>query len=96
MSKMQSLQQALNSSAGKTAKGAPPEPVKGTPPPAAGGRQPSRVGQVNVSAWLDPHFKSSLRLVQARKGPSASLQDIMAEALNDLFTKYDVPTVRQD
>ena len=41
-------------------------------------------------------IKVSLRLVQARKGPSSTLQDIMAEALNDLFAKYDVPAVRQD
>jgi hypothetical protein len=51
---------------------------------------------VNISAWLNADFKSGLRLVQARKGGSAALQDLMAEALNDLFTKYNVPTVRQE
>jgi hypothetical protein len=55
----------------------------------------SRAGQVNISAWLHPDFKSSLRLVQARKGRNAALQDLMGEALNDLFAKYDVPTIRQ-
>jgi len=52
----------------------------------------SRAGQVNISAWLHAVFKSSLRLVQARKGRNAALQDLIAEAL----TKYDVPTIRQE
>ncbi len=59
-------------------------------------RPPGRAGQVNISAWMDPNFKSGLRLVQARKGPKCELQHLLAEALNDLFAKYDVPTVRQD
>jgi hypothetical protein len=97
MSKMQNLQQALRQSAGKT----PPasEPTV-TNSPAFGAmttpKPQSRAGQVNISAWLHPDFKSSLRLVQARKGRNAALQDLMAEALNDLFIKYDVPTIRED
>lgn len=59
-------------------------------------RQSSRDGQVNVSAWMHPDFKVGLRLVQARKGAKAELQDLLAEALNDLFTKYNVPVVRQE
>jgi hypothetical protein len=96
MSKMQTLQQALSASTGKTAKSAsPPVPATGEPPSATG-RSPTRVGQVNISAWLNADFKSGLRLVQARKGPSATVQGILAEALNDLFAKYDVPTVQPD
>jgi hypothetical protein len=68
--------------------------VKVAPPSAA--RQPSRAGHVNISCWLHRDFKSSLRLVQARKGTNATLQDLMAEALNDLFIKYDVPTIGQE
>jgi hypothetical protein len=45
---------------------------------------------------MNPAFKSSLRLIQAAKGPSCQLQDLMAEAFNDLFDKYNVPTVRMD
>jgi hypothetical protein len=87
------LQRALSTSSGKTAAVAEREPANVNPPAA---RQPSRAGQVNISAWMDANFKASLRLVQARKGGSASLQDLMAEALNDLFTKYDVPTIRHE
>ena len=96
MSKMQTLQQALSASTGKAAKATTPSPATLEPPMATVPRQRTRVGQVNISAWLDPNFKSSLRLVQAHKGPNATFQHILAEALNDLFTKYDVPTVRQD
>jgi hypothetical protein len=97
MSKMQNLQQALRQSSGKAAS-AEPEKQSDAPPKAQmpATRQPSRAGQVNISAWLDRNYKSSLRLVQARKGGDAALQDLLAEALNDLFSKYDVPTVRQD
>jgi hypothetical protein len=97
MSKMQNLQQALSQSTRKPV--AAPEPAASpasSPVPMPPPKPQSRAGQVNISAWLHPDFKSSLRLVQARRGGSASLQDLMAEALNDLFTKYDVPTIRQD
>jgi len=93
MSKIKSLQQALSNSSGKAAAVIEREPA---PANLTRARQPSRTGQVNISAWMDANFKASLRLVQARKGGSASLQDLMAEALNDLFTKYDVPTIRQE
>lgn len=99
MSKMQNLQQALKQSTGK---GLPaPEPVAkvmavhAPVPTIAHKPQNSREGQVNISSWLHADFKSSLRLVQARKGRNSTLQDLMAEALNDLFTKYDVPTIQQ-
>jgi hypothetical protein len=60
----------------------------------AGYLAPSREGKTNITAYLSPDFKVSLRLIQARTG--VSLQTLVAEALNDLFTKYDVPTVRSD
>jgi Antitoxin-like ribbon-helix-helix len=97
MSKMQNLQQALSRSTGKAA--SVPEPVAAPaamPAPLNTQRQPSRKGQINISAWLDGNYKTSLRLVQARKGGNATLQDLLAEALNDLFIKYDVPTIRQE
>ena len=89
--KMQMLQQMLEASTGK-------EPKRPNPPPpderpVSPSRTPSRAGQVNLTVWLDADFKTNLRLVQARKGSSAKLQDIVTEALNDLFVKYDVPTV---
>jgi len=88
--KLQALQQALNGAQPKIIQ---PEAVK--PPSGRGGYMaPSREGKTNIMAYLSPGFKASLRLIQART--EASLQALIAEALNDLFVKYGVPTVRDD
>ncbi len=49
----------------------------------------SKTGKVNVTGYFDPEVKSSLRLIQAKTGKT--IQDILAEALNDIFAKYRVP-----
>jgi hypothetical protein len=54
------------------------------------GNNPGRVGRVNVTGYFDPAVKQSLRLIQA-KYPGKTVQDLLAEALNDLFSKYNVP-----
>jgi hypothetical protein len=93
MSKMKSLQSALDRGSGKTG----PEPTSSAGPlPVVATRQSNRAGHVNISSWLPADFKTSMRLVQARKGADTRFQDIIAEALNDLFAKYNIPTVRQD
>jgi hypothetical protein len=56
----------------------------------ATGTKPHRVGRVNVTGYFDPAVKQSLRLIQA-KHPDRTVQDLLAEALNDLFSKYNVP-----
>jgi hypothetical protein len=53
-------------------------------------KQPSRVGKVNVTGYFNPAVKSSLRSIQA-KHPDKNIQVLLAEALNDLFAKYNVP-----
>ncbi|MBV8833104.1 MAG: hypothetical protein JO108_28230 [Acidobacteriaceae bacterium] len=73
-----------------------PQPATSEGPAAAKNakqRQASRVGHVNLAAWLPGDFKKSIRLVQAKKLDNSAFQDLMAEALNDLFVKYNVPTV---
>lgn len=55
--------------------------------------QPSRAGQVNVSAWLHRDYQTSLRMIHATTGRKK--QELIAEALNDLFAKHDVPQVRE-
>ena len=94
MANLKSLQQAVNRTAGKDLA---PKGAEASPPPAkpkgAAERQPTRIGQVNISAWLNPDFKAGLRLIQAQKGGNTPLQDLLSEALNDLFRKYNVPTV---
>lgn len=90
------LQAALSQSGGKTPT---PEVEANSQPkkePVTNGttRPPSREGKVNVSAWLAPSYKRSLRMVQAQT--DKKLEPLLAEALNDLFAKYDVPQVRED
>lgn len=73
-----------------------PSPDAAVTGAASGGtaRPASREGKVNVSAWLDPAFKRSLRMVQAVT--DKKLEPLLAEALNDLFQKYNVPQIRED
>jgi hypothetical protein len=54
-------------------------------------RPPSRVGKIAITAWLPPQFMSSFRLIQAQE--NRPLQELAAEAFNELFRKYNVPTV---
>jgi len=54
-------------------------------------RPPSRVGKVAITAWLPPQYMSSFRLIQAQD--NRPLQELAAEAFNELFRKYNVPTV---
>jgi hypothetical protein len=94
MSKAGTLQAALSQNSGKSKAAEPPR----INVPAAGAvetsRAPSRAGKENVSAWLHGDFQTSLRLIHARTGTKK--QELIAEALNDLFAKYDVPQVRED
>lgn len=56
-------------------------------------RAPSREGKAHISAWLNPSFRASIRMIQVQD-TGKSQQDLIAEALNLLFGKYNVPTVR--
>jgi len=97
MSKLASLQSALNSSSGRTSALAPKAQLAvPTTITTRAGKPPSRAEQVNISAWLHKDFKKSIRLVQAKRPDNSSLQDLMAEAFNDLFSKYNVPTINQE
>ena len=69
---------------------APPKPAKPAKP-APG----SRNGRVNIAGWFPANVKfqlEELRLERSRKaGRMISLQDMQAEAYNDLFKKYGRP-----
>ena len=79
------------------AKGPPLESAKAEKPgPIGPYKQPSRTGKVNVTGYFAPAVKSSFRMIQT-KHPEMTMQDLLAEALNDLFAKYNVPqTARLD
>jgi hypothetical protein len=89
MAKNQGLFKALSSAA--TNKPATPE-VTAHSEPVAYYQAPSREGKLHLSAWLPPEYKTSMRAIQMKR-PDVSLQDLFAEALNDLFSKYDVPVI---
>lgn len=63
--------------------------------PAA--RQANREGKVNVSGWFPQAVKfqlDELRLKQSReKGRRVTLEQLQAEALNDLFKKYGMAEI---
>jgi hypothetical protein len=91
MSKKTSLSDALAKAAlGSGSARLPTAAPASLPGARAEGTKPHRVGRVNVTGYFDPAVKQSIRLIQA-KHPDRTLQDLLAEALNDLFSKYNVP-----
>jgi antitoxin-like ribbon-helix-helix protein len=51
-------------------------------------------GEVNISAYFNPEVKAALRHVQAKTGKN--IKDCLAEALQMLFRKYNVPVTIPD
>lgn len=66
----------------------PPHPA----PPAF----PSRHGKIAFTFHLHPDFKRGLRLLQAQRGQGCTLENLAAEALNELFSKHNLPTVNSE
>ena len=89
--KMAALQNALKTKS-ETASPAPGSVITQTT--MASYKAPSRTGKTNLTAYLSQDYKRNMRLIQAKTGKS--LQALIAEALNDLFTKYDVPTIDRE
>ena len=87
MSKPNRLQNALKAKAEGSQIAARPTT---TVPRASSPRTPSRTGKVMISAYMPPEVRASFRLIQARH-PEKKMQELMAEAFNDLFAKYNVP-----
>lgn len=59
---------------------------------ASAGAKPGRKGRVNVTGYFHPDVKASLMMIRLRPDKrGARDQDLLAEALNDLFAKYNVP-----
>ena len=94
--KKPNMQAALKMAAapvGRTAVVTPPANIESRPSQPTT-RPPSRVGKVAITAWLPPQFMSSFRLIQAQE--NRPIQELAAEAFNELFRKYNVPTVSAD
>lgn len=53
---------------------------------------PGRRGKVNVTGYFHPDVKRSLMMIRLKPEKQGLRdQDLLAEALNDLFAKYNVP-----
>ncbi len=87
------MQAALNSAAVPANRTAPATAPANTDrrPAQSAPRPASRVGKVAITAWLPAQFMSSFRLIQAQE--NRPIQELAAEAFNELFRKYNVPTV---
>lgn len=89
MSKRANLAAALHDAGAKPAQMPPPAVV--VPETSAAGqgasmRPPSRTGQRAVTVYVKPEAHKQLRLLAVEQG--GSIQDLMTEALNDLFRKH--------
>lgn len=87
MSKMSEVRAQLEKQAKPHGSVASPKQKDAT---AAKGRE----GKIHVGAYLDPAFRKSLRMVQAQT--DSDMQELLSEALNDMFRKYNVPVVDCD
>lgn len=87
MAKPNRLQAALSQKARGVA---PPEPANSQPQPRPVRKEATRAGKVMVSGWLPLEARASLRLILAHH-PDKLMQDLVTEAFNDLFAKYNVP-----
>jgi len=82
MSKKLSLTEALRHASGKT------EPLKIVDPPSSSEKSPvtpGRRGKKTIAGFFDPAASRQLRQIALEEG--SNVQELLREALNDLFEK---------
>ena len=95
--KRASLSAALQTFSTAPAAAPPATAIQETPATAAAtagvrwARPASRVGKKTVAGHFDPAVSKQLRQIAIDRDRSA--QDVLREALNDLFTKYGKPPI---
>ena len=52
-----------------------------------------RAGQIHLGAWVNADYGKSLMLAQVKTGRKK--HELIREAYNDLFAKYDVPVIEE-
>jgi len=86
------LRLAMRSTANPAARVPQVEPGATTEPATAGPHfRPGRAGKSNVTGYFPPAVKRQLRILAAEQG--ATIQDLLGEALNDLFAKHGKPEI---
>lgn len=78
----------LNQSRGARPAPAPPDPAEPAPNPHY---RPGRAGKSNVTAYFPPSVKKQLRVLAAER--ETTIQNLVGEALNDLFAKNGLPEI---
>lgn len=53
--------------------------------------RPGRVGKTNITGYFPPAVKKQLRLLAAER--ETTIQNLLAEALNDFFAKHGKPEI---
>ncbi len=84
------LQNATRSGEG-AAVAAAPSAAPSAEAPRFVARTPSRVGKKTVAAHFDPAVSRQLKQIGIER--DRSTQDLLREAINDLFTKYGKPPI---
>jgi hypothetical protein len=81
MSKRSSLSDALRQASGKS------EPLRPEPPalPVKDTVTPGRHGKKSIGGWFDPAVSRQLRQIALEEG--SNVQELLGEAINDLFEK---------
>ena len=89
------LRQAMQSKADPAAVLREPPAARLQPVASEDGRgpyfRPGRDGKSNVTGYFPPEVKKQLRILAAER--STTIQDLLAEALNDLFAKHGKPEI---
>jgi hypothetical protein len=69
-----------------------PPPARDEPaPPRDPHFRPGRAGKTNITGYFPTEVKKQLRILAAER--DTTIQDLMAEALNDLFAKHGKPEI---
>lgn len=89
MSKQRSsLREALRQAGGKAP---PPQPQAVAAPEVRPSRTPSRRGKKTIAGFFDPAASRQLRQLALDEG--SNVQDLLREAINDLFEKRGKPRI---
>jgi hypothetical protein len=82
------LRLAMRRTADPAGRGAAPAPAPEAAPAAP---RPGRAGKSNVTGYFPPAVKRQLRILAAERG--TTIQELLGEALNDLFAKHGKPEI---
>ena len=69
------------------------QPVASSAEPVSLSRQASRIGKVSICGFFAPEVRRQLRRLAV--DTDTTMQELLAEALNDLFAKRGLPEIAE-